>query len=96
MCLQIRLSAILVRGSGLISLVLIFLTCEQINKSFEYTVDRSPRELLLELSIIERELGENITDSDIIHTLDHGGVIEGAKKAVNSAIARVYTFKGNG
>lgn len=56
-------------------------------------MDRSPRELLLELAIIERELGSEITDPDILHILEHGGVVDGAKKVVDSIIARVNTFK---
>jgi hypothetical protein len=87
------LSAILVRGSGLLSVILIFLTCEQIQKSLEYTVDQSPRELLIELSKIEHELGDDITDPDILHILEHGGVVEGAIKLFNSAIDRVYSMQ---
>ena len=43
-------------------------------------VNESPRDLLLILSEIERELGENITDPDLIEALEHGGIVEGAKR----------------
>ena len=35
---------------------------------------------MLILSEIERELGENITDPDLIEALEHGGIVEGAKR----------------
>ena len=43
-------------------------------------MNESPRDLLLILSEIERELGENITDPDLIEALEHGGIVEGAKR----------------
>ena len=43
-------------------------------------VNESPRDLLIILSEIERELGENITDPDLIEALEHGGIVEGAKR----------------
>ena len=43
-------------------------------------MNESPRDLLLILSEIERELGENITDPDFIEALEHGGIVEGAKR----------------
>ena len=90
--LTFRLSSIITRGSGLLSLIFIFLTLEQLEQSFNTRVDASPRDLLQILTEIQIELGENITDKDLIHQLEHGGVVEGAKNAISKITDRYWNI----
>ena len=90
--LTFRLSSIITRGSGLLSLFFIFLTLEQLEHSFNTTVSASPRDLLRVLAEIQHELGENITDKELIHQLEHGGVVEGAKSAIAKISDRYWNI----
>ena len=82
---MLRISTVLVRGSGLLSLIFLFLSAEHASKSISYAVTKRPKELLLELGQIEKDLGLEI-DRDIAYTLEHGGLVEGANSAYKGVL----------
>ena len=88
--LTFRLSSIITRGSGLLSLVFLFFTAEQLEQAYKTEVNATPRDLLFLLAQIERDLGDNITDPDLIHALEHGGVIDGAQRAWDALQERYW------
>ena len=82
---MLRISTILVKGSGFLSLIFLFLSAEHAAKSISYAVTKRPKELLLELGQIEKDLGLEI-DRDIAYTLEHGGLVEGANSAYKGVL----------
>ncbi|CBY42888.1 unnamed protein product, partial [Oikopleura dioica] len=82
---MLRISTVLVRGSGFLSLIFLFLSAEHAAKSISYAVTKRPKELLLELGQIEKDLGLEI-DRDIAYTLEHGGLVEGANSAYKGVL----------
>ena len=88
--LTFRLSSIITRGSGLLSLIILFFTAEQLEQAYQTEVNATPRDLLFILAEIERDLGDNITDPDLIHALEHGGVIDGAQRAWDALQERYW------
>lgn len=82
---MLRISTVLVRGSGFLSLIFLFLSAEHAAKSISYAVTKRPKELLLELGQIEKDLGLEI-DRDIAYKLEHGGLVEGANSAYKGVL----------
>lgn len=88
--LTFRLSSIITRGSGLLSLLFLFFTAEQLEHAYQTEVNATPRDLLFILAEIERDLGDNITDPDLVHALEHGGVVDGAQRALDELTKRYW------
>ena len=53
-------------------------------------MNATPRDLLFILAEIERDLGDNITDPDLVHALEHGGVVDGAQRAWDELTKRYW------